>query len=713
MPNMTDEELAGIVGGLLDDCDNYYDSHLKPELQRAQEYYDGEMKDAPTLDGRSRAVSKDVRATIKKMLPSVYRVFFGSDKIVEYAPVSEGDEEGADQATDYVNSIVLPESGGQSAIYDAMHDALLKRNGVLKWFVEKINETKTSTHDGLDMEAAAILVSDPSVEIIGYAQDDLGFYTLKIKRQLERKQVLLECVPRSEFRIHPDAKCMDDSPIVAHVTTKRRGELIEAGYDKATIEALSAADGADLLDLDDGDEDRRAIGTTAQGYHPSIDEIEVAECYIRVDYDGDGVAELRRVIMAGGRGEENIIANEPWDDMVPFGDLVAEREPHQWEGRSIPDDIEEIQLIKTALLRETLDNIYWQNNLQPIVQYDSVENPESITNPTFGQPIIIKTGRSVQDAVGYTSVPFVAAQSFQMLGYMDGVVTDRTGISDSASGLAPDALQNTTAKASAMIEQSGIAQTDMVVKNFAYGLQRVFKGILHLIVQHQDQPRTVRLRDKWVTFDPRFWDASMDASVNTGLGAGTRERDMMALQVVMGLQEKLLASFGAVDNPFVKPDNLYNTISRVVEATGLTNTSLYITKPDDAEIERMQEAARNKPDPEAVKHKNAIELEEARAKTAVTREQARVEANRQIKQAEMMRTSEDNAQKRAADAQRDERRAYLEQQRLEGMLTIEREKIASQERVAMHRADLEIKKSQASAFALAIGQRGSHEHGQW
>lgn len=704
MPNMTDEELAGIVGGLLDDCDNYYDGHIKPDLQRAQEYYDGDMKDTPSDEGRSKAISKDVRATIKKMLPSVYRVFFSSDKTVEYAPVAAGDEEGAEQATDYVNYIVLPESGGQQAIYDAMHDALLKRNGVLKWFVEKQRETQTTTHEGLDEQAAYILVADDSLEIVGADQSPDGFYTLQVKRKIENKRVVLECVPRSEFRIHPDAKCIDDSPIVAHVTTKRRGELIEAGYSKTVIEGLPAADGADLLDLEEDSEKKRVVGTTSQGHHPSIDEIEVVESFVRVDYDGDGIAELRRVIMAGGRGEEHIIENEPWDDMVPFGDLVAEREPHQWEGRSIPDDIEEVQRIKTVLLRNTLDNIYWQNNLQPIVQNDSVENPESVTNPRFGEPIRVKTGKSVADAVGYSTVPFVAAQSFQMLGYMDEVVTDRTGISDAASGLAPDALQNTTAKASAMIEQSGIAQTEMVVNNFAKGLQRVFKGVLRLIVQHQDKPRTVRLRDEWVTFDPRFWDASMDASVNTGLGAGTRERDMMALQMVMGLQEKLLASFGAVDNPFVKPMNLWNAVSRMVEAAGLKTVSLYFNKPSEDEIAKLEEAARNRPDPEAVKHKNAIELEEARAKTAVTREQARVEANRQIKQAEMMRTSEDNAQKRAADAQRDERRAYLEQQKLDGMLAIEREKIASQERVAMYRADLEIKKSQASAFALALGQ---------
>ncbi len=704
MPKMTDEELAGVVGGLLDDCENYENSYRRPDRLKAQQYYDGKMIDTPSDEGRSKAISKDVRSTMKKVLPSVYRVFFGSDKIVEYAPIAEGDEGSAEQATDYVNYVVLPESGGQQAIYDAMHDALLKRNGVLKWYVEKKEETLTTTHDGLDEMSAQLLASAPEVEIIGAAQDQDGTWTVQIRREVEKKRIVLECVPLNEFLIHPDAKTIEDSPIVGHKALKRRGELIAAGYKKSVIEALSAADGADILDQQDEDDDRRrVIGNSAQGHHPSIDEIEVTECFVRVDYDGDGIAELRRVIYAGGCDEAHMLENEPWDDMIPFGDLVAEREPHQWEGRSIPDDIEEIQRIKTVLLRNTLDNIYWQNNLQPIVQSGSIQNPESVTQAKFGEPIRVNDGVDVRAAVGYSQVPFVAGQSFQMLGYMDEAISDRTGVSDASSGMAPDALQNTTAKASAMIEQGGIAQTGMTLQNLALGLQRVFKGVLRLVIQHQDQPRTVRLRDKWVKFDPRSWDASMDATVNTGLGAGTRERDMMALQFVMGMQEKLLANFGAIDNPYVKPDNLWNALSRMVEASGLKTVSLYFNKPDEAELQKMMEARRNQPDPEEVKHKNALELEQAKGQTAVTREQAQVEAARQLKELEMQRETEFNRQKLEMEERKDARQAELERERMEGQLAIEREKIASQERIALGKHIEQQQRDEAQQFIQEHG----------
>jgi hypothetical protein len=64
----------------------------------------------------------------------------------------------------------------------------------------------------------------------------------------------------------------------------------------------------------------------------------------------------------------------------------------------------------------------------------------------------------------------------------------------------------------------------------------VFKQILKLIVKHQDRPRTIRLRDTWVEMDPRSWNANMDATINIGLGTGSRDRDMAMLNQILNVQ---------------------------------------------------------------------------------------------------------------------------------------------------------------------------------
>jgi len=106
-------EVCRVVDSMVKDCETYRDDQSVDRV-KAMEYFDGEMKDVPSEDGRSKVVSRDVRGEIKKVLPSIVRIILGNDKVVEYLPNAEGDEETARQATDYVNYLVFPESGGKT-----------------------------------------------------------------------------------------------------------------------------------------------------------------------------------------------------------------------------------------------------------------------------------------------------------------------------------------------------------------------------------------------------------------------------------------------------------------------------------------------------------------------------------------------------------------------------------------------------------------------
>ncbi len=177
-----------------------------------------------------------------------------------------------------------------------------------------------------------------------------------------------------------------------------------------------------------------------------------------------------------------------------------------------------------------------------------------------------------------------------------------------------------------MIEQAGIGQTELMVRTIAEGLRRFFRIILKLVVKHQDVPRTVRLRGEWVQYDPRSWNSDMDCTVNTGLGAGTRERDMQIMQFVMTLQEKLLASLGP-DNPYVKPDNLYAALEKTVQATGLKSVEQYFTRPDPQEVQARLESMKNQPDPEQMKMQAQMHLEQAKMQFDVQKAEAQMQAD--------------------------------------------------------------------------------------
>jgi len=707
-----------IIADMVKQSERHADDLSKDRL-RAIEYYEGTMRDTPSDEGRSKMVTRDVRSQIKKVLPSIMRTILGADEVVEYPPVGEGDEDDADQASDYMNFVVIPETNARDAIYDGIHDALLLRNGILKWWMDERQAVKISKHSGLTEDALAELIGSDEVEVLEHdeAEEDVEgeggeiapvtFHSVKIRRTYTKKDLRCAAVPRDRFLIHPDAVTLDDSLLTGEKTTVTRSDLVAMGYDKALVDSLSMADGDDEDDRDA----RRDVYSDATESQRANESIDYYDLYIKVDMDGDGVAELRHMIFAGGLAEKNLLEDDECDE-VQFCDLCVMRQPHQWEGISLADDLMDIQQGKTVLLRQTLDNLYWQNNPQPIMQGGAIKNLDAVYNPEFGLPIETNQGIDVRAAISFTQVPFVAKDSFGMMEYLDMEAQDRTGVSDASAGLAPDALQNMTAKASAMIEQAGIGQTEMMVRTVAEGLRKFFRGMLRLSIKHQDVPRTVRLRDEWVQVDPRHWNADMDCNVNTGLGAGTRERDMQMMQLVMGMQEKLLLAFGP-NNPFVTPDNLYAAMAKMVESAGLKTPNLYITEPDEDQVKQMLEADANKPDPEQMKIQAQMQLEQAKMTMEVekskaqiqidqNREQSQMQADLQVKQAEIAAEQQKQADKLQADAALQERQLAWEREKFT-------QEMALRSQEAETRRQDEIGKHQSAMMQASIDRQNAQD----
>ena len=96
---MTDMELEAIMGQEITDAVSYIDSDLSPTRARGTEYYRGDPF-GNEEEGRSQVVAMEVRDTVSAMLPSLMKVFFSSENVVEFVPRGAEDEAGAQQATD-------------------------------------------------------------------------------------------------------------------------------------------------------------------------------------------------------------------------------------------------------------------------------------------------------------------------------------------------------------------------------------------------------------------------------------------------------------------------------------------------------------------------------------------------------------------------------------------------------------------------------------
>jgi hypothetical protein len=451
-------------------------------------------------------------------------------------------------------------------------------------------------------------------------------YDVKVRRKLSNGRLCIEVVPPEEFLISPQARCLDeDIDFCGHYYQRTRSDLVEEGYDLEFIDDKPAGSSRQV----ESNTRQARNGTSDPGYDDAADRstelIDVYECYIKLDTDGDGVAERRRVVMVGGLGRLHLVENSAWDEDLPFSDIVPDPVPHRWRGNSLYERLRDVVRNKTVLLRQTLDNLYAVNNpMQEVVQ-DNILNLRALINRTLGANIFVKQ----QGSVTPIAVPFTAKESCGMLEYWDQIAEKRTGVGRHSMGLDPDALQNQTAEAVRDSRAAQSTKSEDYARNIEVGLRRAFKCILRLVHRHQDKPTTIRIRGKWTRVDPTAWDPDMDVIINTGLGSGSRDRDLMMIQGILAKQELILQTLGP-SNPIVSLKEYRDTLAIGAEVSGIRNPERHF-KEIDANDPALQPPPPQE-DPKVVEAKAKMQLEQEKAAASLQLEQQKAQADLQLRQ---------------------------------------------------------------------------------
>jgi hypothetical protein len=602
---MDDTELQGIVSGELEDAVSYIDSDVSPIRAKGTEYYRGDPF-GNEEDGRSQVVAMEVRDTVSAMLPSLMKVFFSSENVVEYVPRGPEDVAGAQQATDYANYIFSADNNGFMTTYALFKDSLVRKCGIAKYWWEENEEVKIEEYSGLDDQTVQILMQeDAEVKIVvSYPDASMPMemmqpqpdpmtglpmpmqqpmlHDVQIKRNTKDGRIRIMAVPPEELLLDRRARSFDDAGIIAHRQMATVSDLINMGYDQDEIEENISS-----TDLDSNDEylARQPLSTTfgaADSMNPMQRRVLYIEAYMRVDYDGDGIPELRKICCMGSG--YTMVRNLP-ASYIPFVDFPCDPEPHTspLEAMSIFDITHDIQEIKSEIMRNTLDSLAQSIHPRTAVVEGQV-NIDDVLNNETGAIIRMRAPGMVQPF----SSPFVGQAAFPMLDYMDQMREDRTGMSKAAMGLDPDALQSTTKAAVAATVSASSQRLELQARILAEGMKKLFKGILYLMTTHQDKPRMVRLRNEWVQIDPRVWDASMDVNVNIGLGNGDNNEKLAALNIIMQKQEQIMAQFGPM-NQIASLPMYIRTLQKAIELSGYKDASSYFnTLPADFQMPQEQ-----------------------------------------------------------------------------------------------------------------------------
>jgi hypothetical protein len=368
-PGVDMETLQNILKNSIDLAVNYAEEDLAEERQTEHDYYEGlPLENDENLDAtRSKVISKDVHDTVHAILPSLLRIFFSGNNLVEYDPNGPEDEAFAKQATEYVNKIVLQKDNKCFIIfYDMLKDCLIKGLGVVKYYWDESYRVEGTEYSGLTQQEFQMIAGDPQVsEIFSYEEvmSEIGpLISCEVVRKISNGGMIkVEAVPPEERLISKEARTVDDAHFYGHRRLMTVGEVVAMGFDYDQVVLLGGSENMETNEEAIQRFDNQTFEGSSEPSDPSMRQLEFVEAYLKVDLDGDGIAE-RHKICCGGTSYEILNRDDGTPsielvDAINFAEFCPDPEPHIATGNSVSKQVLDIQRIKSNVMRGVLDSL--------------------------------------------------------------------------------------------------------------------------------------------------------------------------------------------------------------------------------------------------------------------------------------------------------------------------------------------------------------------
>ena len=645
---LTEEELVTRIRGEITDSLGYMGDTISQQREQAMEYYYG-LPFGNEVEGRSQYVDSTVQDTIEWIKPSLMRVFASGDEMVKFTPHGPEDVKMAEQASDYVNYVFTKDNPGWEIMYSWFTDALLSKNGIVKVWWDEYEEEEREEYKGLDEIGLQALLMKGDVEVVEHSEYDNDFgeveHDLVIKRKSYDGKIKVENVPPTEFLISREAKNIQDARFVCHRVLKTLSELREMYPDKDLDHEELGSGEEDELSFSSERLERYAFDKSAnywEGWgNPVGGSAEdglrtywLHESFLKTDFDGDGITELRKVCTVGS----TVLQNDEIDN-IPFVSLTPVKIPHKFFGLSMADLVMDIQLMKSTLMRNLMDNMYNQN----FGRYAVLEGQANLDDLLTQRPGGVVRVKSPNAVMPLTTPP-LEPYSFQMLEYLDGVRESRAGVSRMSQGLNENALtSHTTATAVNAVMSAAQSRVELIARNFAEtGVKDLMIRIYELLYKNQDKERVIMLRNEWIPVRPDVWNDKYDCTVSVALGQGNKDQQLAHLSAMLNFAGEAMK--GGL--PIVTVQNMYNLGASLVKAMGFQNVDDFLTNP--ANIPQQQEGP--SPEEQTAQMEMQVKQKELEIKAAevqikaqkIQQEYAKLQVDSQLKAEEIQLEREQN-----------------------------------------------------------------------
>lgn len=655
------------------DASSYHDSELARAQEQALNHYFAKPY-GDEVPGRSKIVTHDIEDAINWIMPDLMRCFAASDDLVsckadkpEDDSAFEGGPDGkskADIMAAYLSHIYFNDNPGDQNTHDFLFDGLLSRIGILSVEWEDPDPEPSQTIEGLGAEQVVRYAQDPEYQILGYDQEqgpNGPVFTLEVQRKPKMGRPCISVVPPEEFALHKAARSIEDAKYSRRKRLSYVSELARQYPDKKQelLDRKSSAtepqdDARYQARHPDDNIDQSGDALSSEGRR----ECWLLEEFLRIDYDGDGIVELRHVKRVDDIVLENVAVKYP-----SFVTWTPIRVSHRAVGRSLDDVLGDLQKIRTVITRAYLDGL--QQTVTPrtaintmMIDQDGLdalaENPYGAVIPVKGDPAI---------AIRETVTPDISGPALNALEYFDQRGQVASGVTMHSQGMDPAAL-NKTATGIDLLQAAAKTRVEMIARWAGSAFEQAFRRILHLVVAHQDGPRMVKLFGAWVEVDPRTWSDEMAVAIDVGSAGVSKAQRIMNLMQIAAKQEQVLVTAGP-GNPLVSLQHLRNSYAALASDMGFADPSLFFGQiPPDWQPPPQQ-------DPKVEEAKAKLQIEQAKAQADAQRQDQKLQADMQTAQVKLQSEYQ------------------IAQQRMTQEMQIAREKMVLEAELAREKAQLE------------------------
>jgi len=562
------------------DAISHSESYM-PANRQFLEYYLG-CENGYEVEGQSQVVSTEVADVVSSDMPSHVRTFLSGREVMEFKPNSDDprDKQEAIEKTKYVHHIIR----NQKSYYRMMHGFLknteIQTIGVLHYPWKETKTTEIRKYKNLDDDELASIIMDVEIEAAkqGFDQDitkgkenDDGTTDLELKITRTKKGVVVSDIPIDKMLISRNAETKEDADLVGHRFMARRGDLISQGFDKDRINAIAVS-------TDMTDSGMRSVRFDGQGGQHDMSAIEdrandllpVSNLHMMIDYDGDGIPERRHIIKIG----TEIFGNEPFDH-VPYAISSSILMPNNLLGRSRAEITMQSQLLSTEIMRSTMDNIYDVGSGRVAVN-DNVDMDSLLTERNQG--VVSSEGSGdIRADIMPLQTPFIGQENLLILQYLDTKRSASTGEMLANQGLDSDKIYNETATRFDGIRDAGSAKIEHIQRNIIEtGFRDLFEGIAWTVSRFQSEKDEIMVLGKPLSINPTRWWNDHSISAKVGEGAGDNGKTVSNLSGIFQIQNQLKAE----QSSLVDDKDRYNTLERLTQAMGETDTNQFFNDPE-------------------------------------------------------------------------------------------------------------------------------------